>query len=396
MIGVALANVSSERILFFRRIFSPAVRVIGSIALEVENNNSLDCADLIIFDDYQKCEFLNSALERCIDSVRIPVIVVGATEICSECRKHCLQLGAADFLEKADCLPRLESSVLLAVQGYKNDHSITEKKSDLGNWGLSAPKESMRTVRSRILRYAGRTEPVVILGESGSGKDVVAHNLHEYSPRRDSAFVPINCGALAPSLCESELFGVVRGAYTGSCAREGAFRHAHGGTLFLDEISELSLESQASLLRVIETGKVRPVGSDCRVDVDVRLLAASNRNLAAMAQQGMFRKDLLYRLMVFCIIVPPLRNRQDELPDIIAELLKEVEPDRPLQLSASAQQKLLAWSWPGNVRELRNTLQRAVVDSTGSYIQAEDIRFLSLAQGCGNSLRLSKKTGVFR
>lgn len=230
--------------------------------------------------------------------------------------------------------------------------------------GVVGNGTAMRTLNALIGRIAVSGSTVLIEGESGTGKEVVATSLHHHSGRT-GPFVAINCGSMSTELLDSELFGHARGAFTGATQkREGLFRHAHAGTLFLDEISELPLSLQAKLLRVLETLMIRPVGADAETPVDVRIIAATNRSMTALVEQGQFREDLFYRLNVLVVRVPPLRERPEDIEDLITHFarhyaevfgLPEVAPD------SRGLQKLRGHAWPGNVRELKNLVERAVL-----------------------------------
>ncbi|XXT25546.1 sigma 54-interacting transcriptional regulator [Sorangium sp. So ce429] len=223
----------------------------------------------------------------------------------------------------------------------------------------------MQNVLEQIRRIARSTLPVLIYGETGTGKDVAASEIHERSARRGQPLVVVNCAAIPPSLLESELFGSERGAFTGASApRKGLFSAADGGTMFLDEIGELPLSAQAALLRVLETQQVRPIGSNREIHIDVRFIAATNRNLESMVEEGRFRMDLLYRLDGISITMPPLRERSEDIEALARHFLKVAA--RPaespvLGLTEEALTLLKAYPWPGNVRELRSTIARAVM-----------------------------------
>jgi DNA-binding NtrC family response regulator len=227
----------------------------------------------------------------------------------------------------------------------------------------------MRAVADTIRRAGPTDATVLVTGESGTGKELAARALHAESRRASGAFVALNCSALPGELIESELFGRVRGAFTGADRdREGVFEAADGGTLFLDEVGDLSPSAQAKLLRVIEEGRVTPVGTAVSRRVDVRLVAATNRPLDEMAAGGDFREDLLYRLQVVTLRLPPLRERRADIPALAVHFIAELASrhDRPVRsLSASARRALVGYDWPGNVRELRNVLERAVVLADG-------------------------------
>ena len=231
----------------------------------------------------------------------------------------------------------------------------------------------MRHVVQTIRVVAPSGAPVLILGPSGAGKEVVARLIHQWSPRSAGPLVAANCAGLPESLIESELFGHAKGAFTGAAqSRQGYFRAAHGGTLFLDEIGELPLHLQPKLLRALESGQVTPVGSDAPVEVDTRLVAATNRDLADAVQQGRFREDLYYRINVVELIVPPLSERRDDVLPLARQFAVEFA-GTPVRLSPQAVQCLLAHPWPGNVRELRNAVQRACLLCRGDVILPEHL-----------------------
>jgi DNA-binding NtrC family response regulator len=246
----------------------------------------------------------------------------------------------------------------------------------------------MTRARELALRAAASDLPVLLTGETGVGKEVLARTVHERSKRRAGPFVAQNCGAITESLAESILFGHERGAFTGAQTRTaGVFEAASGGTLFLDEIGELSASSQVRLLRVLEQREVTRVGATRPTRVDTRLVAATHRDLDAMVASGAFRADLLYRIDVIRIAIPPLRKRPDELPGLIDELLRDVDPSGEVRIGADARLLLLGHDWPGNVRELRNVLGRAVALRAGPVLAASDFPGLAGAAGRAGPLR---------
>jgi transcriptional regulator with PAS, ATPase and Fis domain len=234
---------------------------------------------------------------------------------------------------------------------------------------------AMQEVFSRIGKVAATDATVLVLGESGTGKELVARAVHERSERRESPLVTVNCAAIPESLLESELFGHEKGAFTGALANHvGLVEEAHGGTLFLDEIGELSLSAQARLLRLLQESEVRRVGSTRTHKVDVRLIAATHRDLESMMKLGQFRSDLYFRLRVFEIRLPPLRERKGDLQLLSAKLLERIRArlNRPhITLSKDAHAALAAHHWPGNVRELENALERAVILCEGTTLTAD-------------------------
>ena len=270
-----------------------------------------------------------------------------------------LKLGADDYLTKP-----CDNQVLR--QKIRTVLARREPVLGEGTRRLVATTTKMREVLRAISRVAPTESTVLLRGETGSGKEVIARALHEESPRRARAFVAVNCSSLAEGLLESELFGHARGAFTGAVAdRKGLFEEANAGTLFLDEIGDLSSDLQPKLLRVLETRTFRRLGGTREIQVDVRLIAATNKDLAAEVRAGRFREDLFYRLSVFPLTIPPLRERsREDVLELVHEALRQLHlrhPASPDRLSDKALDLLLGYAWPGNVRELRNVLERALV-----------------------------------
>ncbi|MEO6363744.1 MAG: sigma-54 dependent transcriptional regulator [Caldimonas sp.] len=286
-----------------------------------------------------------------------------------------LRLGAADYLVKPMSLKQLQGvlsrvtrpSALKAVasdleQGLERDGHFGAL------WGRSAP---MRRIYQQILRVAGTAVTVFITGESGSGKEVVARTVHELSRRRNNAFLAVNCGAISPHLMESEIFGHEKGSFTGADRQHlGFFERTSGGTLFLDEITEMPLELQVKLLRVLETGTFMRVGSTQTQETDVRIIAATNRNPNDAVSKGKLREDLLYRLNVFPIHLPPLRERAEDVALIAEHFLVQIgeREGAPKRFGPGVVDSFSGYRWPGNVRELRNVVYRAYVMATGPAI----------------------------
>ncbi len=246
--------------------------------------------------------------------------------------------------------------------------------------GMVGQSAKMRDVFALLEAVAGSDAPVLVQGESGTGKELAAKATHNRSHRAPKPYLALNAGAITPTLVESELFGHEKGAFTGADRlRRGAFERADKGTLFLDEIGELSLDLQAKLLRVLETGELQRVGGMETIKVDVRLVTATHRDLAALVREKKFREDLFFRLYVVPVRLPPLRERPDDIPHIVEHLLVQMSPPgKPLKIMPAAMNKLRAHDWPGNVRELKNTLQRAIVFARGQTIEDSHIAFTPL------------------
>ncbi len=230
----------------------------------------------------------------------------------------------------------------------------------------------MRAIFDMIQTVAPQSSRVLITGESGTGKELVARAIHENSSRAQAPFITINCGAFPETLLESELFGYMKGAFTGANEnRQGLFQAAHGGTLFMDEIGNMSLTMQVKLYRVLQEGKVRPIGSTEEADVDVRIIAATNKDFEKEIAEGRFREDLYYRLSVIPILVPPLSDRREDIPLLARHFLERFRKmmEKPIEaISPEAMTRLELYDWPGNVRELENTMERAVALESGSEI----------------------------
>ncbi len=304
--------------------------------------------------------------------------------------------GAYDFLTKPVNLDRLSLLVKralanreLAVQNRAMQEELERRSGFASIIGRSA---EMKQVFEMVRQVAPSRSSVLITGESGSGKEMIAEALHYNSPRKDKSFIKLHCAALTESLLESELFGHEKGAFTGAIARKrGRFELAHLGTLFLDEIGEINQNVQIKLLRVLEEKRFERVGGEETIEVDVRLIAATNRDLKEAIGKGAFREDLYYRLNVVNIHIPPLRERKEDIPLLVAAFLKEFsqENGKPMEgIDAKARLALYNYSWPGNVRQLRNSIESAVVLAKGSTITMEDLPPNIRGESGGDSLRL--------
>src|SRR5436190_6527102 len=292
-----------------------------------------------------------------------------------------IKMGAFDFVEKP---LSLEKTVLVVRNALRQRHLEAE------NLALRARVDAQHTMvgesyamvklREQVTIAAPTNGRVLIFGENGTGKELVARNIHALSRRRTGPFVEVNCAAIPEELIESELFGHVRGAFTGAVAdRRGKFELAHGGTIFLDEIGDMSLKTQAKVLRVLQEQVMEPVGGSNRIRVDVRVLAATNKDLTAEIRAGNFRDDLYFRLNVVPIFVPSLRERQDDVPllaDHFMAMLAREYGRRVKTFDAQAMAALKEYSWPGNVRELRNLVERLIIMVPGDVIAAHDLSFL--------------------
>ncbi|MBZ0221735.1 MAG: sigma-54 dependent transcriptional regulator [Dokdonella sp.] len=291
-----------------------------------------------------------------------------------------LKAGAFDFVSKPVDISVLRRLVQTALR--LSEEKRSEQAASVGK--LIGDSATMNELRATIAKVARSQAPVYIAGESGVGKELVARLVHELGPRSNAPFVPVNCGAIPSELMESEFFGHKRGSFTGAQAdKDGLFQAANGGTLFLDEVAELPMHMQVKLLRVLQEKAVRPIGAHAEVNVDVRILSATHKNLARLVELGSFRQDLFYRINVIELKVAPLRDRREDIPQIGARVLERLAKDSggtPTQLSPDALQALLAYDFPGNVRELENILERAVALCERNLIHASDLRLTASSE----------------
>jgi len=281
-----------------------------------------------------------------------------------------LRAGASDFILKPFRMPQILNAVKHCWERsrlLRENYILRRSQSAEGmqRGGLVGSSAAMEQLWRSVRRAAAVHSTVLLQGESGTGKELVARALHGLSARAQGPFVPVNCASMSPELIESELFGHAKGAFTGATrARDGLFHYAQGGTLFLDEVAELPLPLQSTLLRALEDLKIRPVGSEQLVPVNVRIVAATNRQLAGEVAAGRFRKDLYYRLQVVELTLPPLREHKEDIPELAAHFMAQLAPAlgaEPLALSDTEMAFLSRYDWPGNVRELRNLIERSLI-----------------------------------
>jgi two-component system, NtrC family, nitrogen regulation response regulator NtrX len=290
------------------------------------------------------------------------------------------RLGALDFLEKPISTEKLLLTVenVLRLQQLESENQQLRQR--LGKHEIIWSGEAMRKVMAQIERVAASETRVCILGETGTGKELVARTLHERSPRSSGPFVTLNCAAVPAELIESELFGHEKGSFTGAAARHiGKFQQAEHGTIFLDEIGDMPLPMQAKLLRVLEENEIERIGGDRPVAVDVRVLVATHRDLGALAKEGKFRPDLFHRVYVFPLVLPPLRERREDIPHLVEHFARQVCAQngwKPVPFTPQAIESLKAHGWPGNVRELRNVVERMMLLATEGQV---DIATVELA-----------------
>ncbi len=335
-------------------------------------------AELIVSDvkmpDMGGIELLRAARELLPDVALVLMTAFATVETAREAFK----LGADDFIQKPFDIDELKLIVTKALEKQtlvKENQAFKRAQHDRGKLGnIIGRSERMQAVYQMIETVSEVSSTVLVTGESGTGKELAARAIHDLSPRREKPFVSINCGAFTETLLESELFGYVKGAFTGATAnRKGLFEASHKGTIFLDEIGEMSPAMQVKLLRVLQERKVRPVGAHEELDVDTRVIAATNRDLPSMVKDNSFREDLYYRVSVIPIELPPLRERSEDIAELAEHFTKKfcAQQGRSVSLNEQALRLLEAYSWPGNVRELEHTIERAVALERTSEIQPD-------------------------
>jgi len=301
--------------------------------------------------------------------VATPVIMISG-QATIDMAVRSTRLGAVDFLEKPVSSDKLLLTVENALRLTRLEEENRQLRRRVGRHDIVWKSEAMRRVLAQVDRVAASETRVCILGETGTGKELVARALHERSPRHDRPFVTVNCAAVPSELIESELFGHEKGAFTGAAARHlGKFEQAHGGTLFLDEIGDMPAAMQAKLLRLLQEGELERIGGERPIPVNARVLVATHHDLESLVRKSSFREDLYHRVFVFPILMPPLRERLDDVPllaDHFAALVADQNGWKPRGFTPAAVEQLLAYSWPGNVRELRNMVERVLLLTDGA------------------------------
>ncbi len=353
-------------------------------ALEMAKSRSFD---LILSDVVMPGKDGLSLLEDLkAEGVATPVVMMsGQAHI--EMAVRATRLGALDFLEKPIATEKLLLTVDNALRLQRLESENRQLKQRLGKHEIVWQGESMRRVMAQVDRVAASETRVCILGETGTGKELVARTLHERSARASAPFVALNCAAVPAELIESELFGHEKGSFTGAAGRHlGKFEQAEHGTLFLDEIGDMPLHMQAKLLRVLEEGEIERVGGEKPIRVDVRVLVATHRDLEAQVKDGKFRPDLFHRIYVFPLLLPPLRERREDIPMLVEHFGAQVCSQnswKPIVFSAEAIAALQAHAWPGNVRELRNMVERLMLLAPAGEVDLATVR-LALPQNSGS------------
>jgi DNA-binding NtrC family response regulator len=308
--------------------------------------------------------------------VTTPVVMMsGQAQI--EMAVRATKLGAIDFLEKPISTDKLLLTVENALKLQRLENENRQLRQRLGHHEIIWIGDAMKKVMAQVERVAATETRVCILGETGTGKELVARTLHEKSPRASGPFVALNCAAVPAELIESELFGHEKGSFTGAAMRHvGKFEQADHGTLFLDEIGDMPVMMQAKLLRVLEEGEVERIGTTKPTRVDIRMVVATHRNLEELVRDGKFRQDLFHRIFVFPVLLPPLRERREDIPALVthfAALVCAQNNWKPVAFSEEAIRELQQYSWPGNVRELRNVVERLMLLNTGEEVGLETV-----------------------
>lgn len=375
-----IAHTPERIITFFNK---EAERITGYLKEEVIGN---DCH--IVFQEPfcgPKCSFLDGASPFPPGSKEYPLNIItkdGSTRQ--------LEMTVSAIIDQDNGF----KGVLASFRDVTESFNLSLKAENLSNFaGIIGKDKTMQDIFRQIRDVALYNYPVNITGDTGTGKERVAYAIHDISAYGSGSFVPVNCGALPEGIVESELFGHVKGAFSGAIKeRKGRFELAHKGSLFLDEVAELPLKTQVKLLRFLQEGSFEKVGGEKKISVDVRIISATNKNLRAEVMAGRFREDLFYRLNVIPIHLPPLRQRKSDIPLLAAHFLKEAEQESPNavpQLTDDALDMLLDYHWPGNVRELKNVIQFSVVRSRGDKILPSDLP-LEITQGKDLTLRVSE------
>jgi len=347
----------------------------GAVGLDKFRSTS---PSLVITDiqlgDLNGLEVLKAVKEKSPDTPVIMITAHGSIEMAVEAMKQ----GAFNFITKPfdrDTL-RLSCQKALELASLRDQNRLLSEEVNrlTGTNEIETANHKMKEIINTALAVSGSEATVLITGESGTGKEVLARLIHQKSGRSKKAMVAVNCAAIPETLIESELFGHVKGAFTGATSnRKGKFLAAHSGTLFLDEITELKTDMQAKLLRAIQEREIEPVGSENKEKIDIRIIAASNKDPKELTENGVFREDLYYRLSVIPLHLPPLRDRKEDIPILVRHLLKKLGAPDSVKFSKEAIKALEKYSWPGNIRELQNTVERCLILRKNSVIGKDDL-----------------------
>jgi two-component system nitrogen regulation response regulator NtrX len=359
-------------------------------ALEMAKNEKFD----LIFSDVVMPQMDGLTLLEQIKAagVTAPVVMMsGQAHI--EMAVKATRLGALDFLEKPLSTDKLLLTVQNALQIEKLKQENRQLRQQLGGSAIIFSGEKMRKLLAQVERVAASETRVCILGETGTGKELIARTIHEKSSRRDGPYITLNCAAVPAELIESELFGHEKGSFTGAASRHiGKFEQANDGTLFLDEIGDMPLAMQAKLLRVLEQGEVERIGGDKPVKVNVRVVVATHRKLEEQVKQGSFRQDLFHRIFVFPVTLPPLRERPEDIPALVEHFAAQIVKQngwKQISFAPEAVRALQAYSWPGNIRELRNVVERMLLFAEDDRVTPATVQAAMPTQITGESAAIA-------
>jgi two-component system, NtrC family, nitrogen regulation response regulator NtrX len=369
-----------------------AFRLAGHEATVCDNaGRALDLAkaqpfDLILSDVVMPGRDGIALLEDFVRAGVARPVVMMSGQATIEMAVRATKLGAVDFLEKPISTDKLLLTVENVVRLARLEDENRDLKQRLGRHQIIWVSPAMKDVMAQVEQVAASETRVCVRGETGTGKELIARTLHEKSPRQNRPFVSINCAAIPAELMESELFGHEKGSFTGAAARHiGKFEQAHRGTLFLDEIGDMPLGMQAKLLRVLEGGEIERVGGGSPLAVDVRVIVATHRNLEEQVRRGSFREDLYHRVFVFPVLLPPLRERREDIRVLVEHFVSQLSEQnhwKPVGFSPEALAALETYSWPGNVRELRNVIERVLLYRSGDEVSRQTVeRALPRSQG---------------
>jgi DNA-binding NtrC family response regulator len=353
--------------------------------------------DLLVLDNLMPertgLELVRDLLAGAAEGER-PQVLMMTAHATVESAIEAMKLGAFDYLQKPFEVDELLVAVRRALDHHRlrthHRYLLSERDEEFDHYGIVGRSQAMREVIRRLELVARSKSTVLVTGETGTGKELVARAIHDRSGQREMPLIKVNCAAIPDALLESELFGHVKGAFTGAATnKKGRFALADGGTIFLDEIGTLGQPLQAKLMRVLQEREFEPLGSERTQKVDVRVVAATNRDLRRMVAEGQFQEDLFYRLSVIPIEIPPLRERREDIPLLVEHFLRKHSHRMGKRVDGIApglMEPLQQASWPGNVRELENTIERAVVLSTGPVIEASDVSFLGVSAAARSEL----------
>lgn len=352
--------------------------ITASSGEEAVNLTSEFSPEVILLDVWMKGMDGIETLKTIKDINRSPAVIMLSGHANIDIAIQAIRLGAYDFLEKPISLEKVLILVKRAIERQRLERENIALR--MGELNIIGESPRMKIIKEEVVKAARSQGRVFIYGESGTGKEVVARALHDASDRRDKDFIEVNCAAIPHELIESELFGHEKGSFTGAFERKkGKFELADGGTIFLDEIGDMSLPTQAKVLRITETQEFQRVGGSNKIKVDVRIITATNKNLQEEIKNGNFREDLYFRLNVIPISIPPLRERKDDIPFFVDHFLKifaQRYGQKAKKVSKSALDALMSHDWPGNVRELKNTIERFVIMSPSDIIDVKGLSFI--------------------